>query len=150
MTCEWKYYPMSNRVFLCMAVRPGWFFSALCWWIQGCRFLAPEVWSRASAWKHQPSAPAAVWATRRPWLHHQKHRRVVFSHVEKQILLFFAVIFFLKWLITYVQTGEMTTGCWSMTVQWILLQTEWGFTHVHADTQPSSLCLCWVPLSSLP
>lgn len=55
----------------------GRFFSALCWGIQGCRFLAAKVWSRAFARKHQPAAPAAVWAARSPRLYYQEYRYVL-------------------------------------------------------------------------
>lgn len=73
---EYMYCVLTSRP-RPVVLPPGWLLPALCWWIQGCRFLAAEVWSWASAWKHQPSAPAAVWAPCSPWLHHQKHRHVV-------------------------------------------------------------------------
>lgn len=85
MILERKYVIQCLRESIfCIAVHPGWVFPAVCWWIQGCRFLAPEVWSWATAWKHQPSTPAAVWAARGAGLHHQKHGHVLFLPIKNE------------------------------------------------------------------
>lgn len=86
----------------------GWLFPVICWWIQGCGFLAAAVRSRASAWKHQSSAPAAVWAACGAGLHHQEHRHVPYLLSKNSIspVRFFIVSLFLdrgndNWLLKY-------------------------------------------------
>lgn len=122
----------------------GRFFSALCWGIQGCRFLAAKVWSRAFARKHQPAAPAAVWAARSPRLYYQEYRYVLTTVSKRSRVNSFITVeniycahcracsatlvrigFIWIWIFFVSQTGEMTTGCWSTTVPWTLLETGW-------------------------